>query len=122
MLGLANTLRFDGSLEAALEQAAAGRKILEKQYEAANAQTAAARRLEWACYVEGRLLGSMDTVSLGRFDEAERTFERGLTIARKVADSDREDISTRNILASSSQRVRAAPPGAQSGLGAGTVR
>jgi hypothetical protein len=31
---------------AALEQAAAGRKILEKQYEAANAPTAAARRLE----------------------------------------------------------------------------
>ena len=105
MLGLANTLRLDGSLEAALEQASAGRKILEKQYEAANAQTAAARRLEWACYMEARLLGSMDTVSLGRFDEAERTFERGLTIARKVADSDREDISTRNILASSANEL-----------------
>jgi tetratricopeptide (TPR) repeat protein len=99
MLGLANTLRLDGSLEAALEQAAAGRKILERQYEAANGQTAAARRLDWACNVEGRLLGSMDTVSLGRFDEAERTFERGLTIARKVVDSDREDISTRATLA-----------------------
>ena len=105
MLGLANTLRLDGSLEAALEQAAAGRKILEKQYEAANAPTAAARRLEWACYMEGRLLGSMDTVSLGRFDEAEPIFERGLTIARKVADSDREDISTRNILASSASEL-----------------
>ena len=105
MLGLANTLRLDGSLEAALEQAAAGRKILEKQYEAANAQTAAARRLEWACYMEARLLGSMSTVSLGRFDEAERTFERGLTIARKLADSDREDISSRNILASSANEL-----------------
>jgi hypothetical protein len=99
MLGLASTLRFDGSLEAALEQAAAGRKILERQYEAAEGRTANARRLDWACYMEGRLLGSMDTVSLGRFDESERTFERGLAIARKVADSDREDISTRSILA-----------------------
>jgi len=99
MLGLANTLRIDGSLEAALEQAAAGRRILERQYEAAKGETAGARRLEWACYVEGRLLGSMDTVSLARFDEAERSFEQGLTIARKLADSDREDISTRNILA-----------------------
>jgi hypothetical protein len=99
MLGLANTLRLDGSLEAALEQAAAGRTILEKQYDAAKGQTAIARRLHWACYVEGRLLGSMDTVSLGRFDQAEQTYERGLTIARKVADADREDISTRHLLA-----------------------
>jgi serine/threonine-protein kinase len=105
MLGLANTLRLDGSLEAALEQAAAGRKILEKQYEAANAQTAAARRLEWACYMEARLLGSMGTVSLGRFDDAERTLERGLTIARKLVDSDREDISSRNILASAANEL-----------------
>jgi hypothetical protein len=105
MLGLANTLRLDGSLEAALEQAAAGRKILERQYEAAKGETSSARRLEWACYIEGRLLGSMDTVSLMRFDQAERSFEQGLTIARKLADSDREDISTRNILASSASQL-----------------
>jgi len=100
MLGLAETLRFEGSLEAALEQAAAGRKIHERQYEAAKGQTSPARRLVWACYMEGRLLGSANTVSLGRFDEAERTFDRGLTIARKVVESDREDISTRTLLAS----------------------
>ena len=101
MLGLANTLRFDGSLEQALEQAAAGRKILDRQYEASKGETASARRLEWACYMEGRLLGSMDTVSLARFDEAERSFEKALAIARKLADTDKEDISTRNILATS---------------------
>jgi len=55
--------------------------------------------------MEARLLGSMGTVSLGRFDEAERTFERGLTIARKLVDSDREDISSRNILASSANEL-----------------
>jgi hypothetical protein len=100
MLALANTLRLDGSLDAALEQAAAGRKILEKQYEATKRDTPSARRLEWAFSVEGKLLGSLDTVSLGRFDEAEQMFERGLAIARKLVDADREDISSRNILAS----------------------
>jgi hypothetical protein len=105
MLALANTLRLDGSLEAALEQAAAGRKILERQYEAAKGETGVARRLEWACYMESRLLGSMDTVSLGRFDEAAQELERALAIARRLADADREDISTRNILASSANEL-----------------
>jgi tetratricopeptide (TPR) repeat protein len=98
MMGLANTLRTDASVEASLEHAVAGRRIFDKQYEAAKGSTATGRKLLWACYIEGRILGSMTTVSLGRFDEAERSFERSLTIGRTVADADREDLNTRDIL------------------------
>jgi len=105
MMGLANTLRIGGAVEASLEQAVAGRRIFDKQYEAAKGSTATARKLLWACYIEGRTLGSMATVSLGRFDEAERSYERALAIARTVADADREDLNTRDILAYSAYEL-----------------
>jgi tetratricopeptide (TPR) repeat protein len=50
-------------------------------------------------YQEGRLLGSPDSVSLGKFKEAEPIFEHALTISRELVKADAEDISSRSVLA-----------------------
>lgn len=99
LLGMASTLRYVGALSEALEMAREGRQVIEHRYEKEQSITAG-RLLAWALYQEARVVGSPESINLGRTDEARGLLERSLALTRKLAQSDAEDTATRNILAS----------------------
>ncbi|MBS1828748.1 MAG: protein kinase [Acidobacteria bacterium] len=98
LLGLAATMRSAGDLGQAEQRAAEGRQVIEQQYEKGPSPTTG-RRLVWALYQEARVLGSRESISLARWDDAAALLERSLTLARQLIKADAEDIATRNNLA-----------------------
>ncbi len=99
MLQLAIALRYNGALEEALRVAREGRQIFERQYQPDSSEWPTTRRLLYGLFHEARILGSPDSVSLGRWDEADELLQRAIHHARRLASADAKDLAVRHQLA-----------------------
>lgn len=104
LLALASTYRYAGDLNRSLEASTEGRLITERRLND-KPDLATRRRLQWVLFQEARVLGTLDSISLGRWSEAEQLLERSLQLARPIAAADAEDVSTRHNLAMAAEQL-----------------
>jgi len=93
---LANTARFAGDLNGALEAIRGSRAIAEKLAHADNAESML--QLGAALWREGLILGELNTISFNQPREAEPLLQRALEIAETLAQKDRDDYTSRSYV------------------------
>ena len=93
---LANTARFAGDLNGALEAIRGSRAIAEKLAHAENAESML--QLGAALWREGLILGELNTISFNRPREAEPLLQRALEIAETLARKDPDDYTSRSYV------------------------
>jgi tetratricopeptide (TPR) repeat protein len=93
---LANTARFAGDLNGALEAIRGSRAIAEKLAHADNAESML--QLGAALWREGLILGELNTISFNQPREAEPLLQRALEIAEALAQKDRDDYTSRSYV------------------------
>ena len=114
---LANTARFAGDLNGALEAIRGSRAIAEKLARADNAESML--QLGAALWREGLILGELNTISFDRPREAEPLLQRALEIAETLARKDPDDYTSRSYVSMAGRELgdilREKRPGARTG-------
>jgi tetratricopeptide (TPR) repeat protein len=105
MLNYAIASRWAGDLDIALSSLHEGRTILERQYQPDSPDWQVARRLLYAYHQEASILGDPGGISLGRWAEALRLYDRALGLARQLASGDRVDAGIRPQMAALAGRA-----------------
>src|SRR5262249_1178689 len=93
---LANTARFSGDLDGALEALRASRASAEKLAQRETPETM--RPLPAATWREGLILGELNNSNLGRPEEAEPLLQRALDINEALARKDPHDYPSRSYV------------------------
>jgi serine/threonine protein kinase len=103
LLVLATALQARGDLEEALDSVREAARVLELPPGEPNAGRA--MNFAMALIDEGTILGDVNGVSLGRFEEAIPLYERGIAIVEGLASQDPNDSNSRGPLATGEIRL-----------------
>jgi tetratricopeptide (TPR) repeat protein len=93
---LANTARFSGDLDGAMQAIRESRSIAEKFSDPDNAESMF--QLAGALWREGLILGELNNISLDRPREAEPVLQRALEIGETLARKDPDDYTSRSYV------------------------
>jgi serine/threonine protein kinase len=100
---LANTARFSGDLDGALEAIRASRALAEQRAHPDN--TESMLHLSAAIWREGLILGELNNINLGRPAEAEPLLQRALDIDETLARKDPHDYTSRSYVAMAAREL-----------------